>query len=703
MQVAERMNSRAILILAAAGVAGLICAGKVHGASYTYLPNNNTTDNDTNAWNNTLRWSQSPNTGFPNAAGDVADMNVNVTAASTIRVNTNAEYTIGTLNIGDADASTPFAVAIAARSGFTPTLTFQSDTAGGATSINNASPGTTTNTISVPIKLGGTSPLTISQLGTQNLSISGGMILNGNTLTLGGAGAGGITIGGSFTGSSSSSIVKNNVATLTANNNFSGYSGSITVNRGTLAQTTGSLATTSEMIVNGAITSTGAVDSANILGGNIEIGSGSTVSVNPGQRLSSTAITFNSGFFNNRGTPYSASPPANTLNADTVGTVKFNSGYSLWFITHPSTASGTNLTATAVVRNQGATLNINSAALGTNAKVLGDFAKFLKGTSNGDAANDNTPIIPWLAAETGQSNTAKYSPNFFASFDSTNGIKTTTTADYATTLSGTADRNVNVTSMSLGTGVAQTVNSLRNNATTDTNIGSGSTLTVSSGGVIFVNTGGIGVAGNSAAGTLAFGDQEGVIWSYGGRINTIGSAVTGSGGLTKAGVGTVILAGANTYGGTTTVSAGVLRVGNGTQTSTLGTSNVSVANGGVLQISSADSILDSKAVSLDAFGLQNGKLLLDANMVEQVAALTLGGITLPDGYYGSSAAVGAGANAGFNVNSTLPAGITADTFFDTAGSGVIHVVAVPEPATIGLLAVGGFLALRRRRSEALQA
>src|SRR5205814_1756479 len=55
---------------------------------------------------------------------------------------------------------------------------------------------------------------------------------------------------------------------------------------------------------------------------------------------------------------------------------------------------------------------------------------------------------------------------------------------------------------------------------------------------------------------------------------TIANLVSGTGALTQAGTGTTILTGANTYSGTTTINAGILQIGNGGATGSLGTGNV---------------------------------------------------------------------------------------------------------------------------------
>ncbi len=75
------------------------------------------------------------------------------------------------------------------------------------------------------------------------------------------------------------------------------------------------------------------------------------------------------------------------------------------------------------------------------------------------------------------------------------------------------------------------------------------------------------------AGTLAFNRDDSAVLAFGGLIS-------GAGAVTKAGSGEVQLTAANSYTGGTTITAGVLRVGDGTSGSIVG--NVTVTGPGVL-------------------------------------------------------------------------------------------------------------------------
>lgn len=98
---------------------------------------------------------------------------------------------------------------------------------------------------------------------------------------------------------------------------------------------------------------------------------------------------------------------------------------------------------------------------------------------------------------------------------------------------------------------------------------------------------------NNASFFRSYGAQQVTLGSAGGIIDTnsynigIAPELTGAGGLTKDGLGTLTLTGSNSYAGGTTIAAGTLRLGNGgTSGSILG----NVANSGILAFNRSDMV-----------------------------------------------------------------------------------------------------------------
>ena len=136
-----------------------------------------------------------------------------------------------------------------------------------------------------------------------------------------------------------------------------------------------------------------------------------------------------------------------------------------------------------------------------------------------------------------------------------------------------------------------------------------------------------------------------------------GQAITGTGSFTQAGSGTTTLSVANSYSGTTTISAGVLEV---TANNALGTAaaGTSVTNGAALKLTNV-SYSTAEAVSLNGTGISNGGALVNSGTSSFAGQIT--------------AATNASINAGGGTL-TLSGGLVKDgTTLTIAGGGSVIV------------------------------
>ncbi|MEY3894889.1 MAG: hypothetical protein RLZZ214_408, partial [Verrucomicrobiota bacterium] len=278
---------------------------------------------------------------------------------------------------------------------------------------------------------------------------------------------------------------------------------------------------------------------------------------------------------------------------------------------------GSNTSLTYTVGNTGAAAN-SVLTRGSNGTLIVTAASGTAnlGTATGEkfivnsGVTTNNGIVS--AAIIGQDSNANKNGTFLA-YDVTNGLKAAT---YTDTNFGAA-ASTSVEDVTSATSVnTQTVFALRSSATITLN--ASQTLTVGSNSAS-VPAGVILNGGSITGGTaLAFGAAPGVVYSSVAN-GSIGSAITGSGGVSIMGPGVTTLSGTNTFSGGLFINDTTLRAGiNGN----LGTSAGGLTlNGGTLQTTASLS-LGTRGVTL-AIGPSNYGGVFD---VAGGTILTAGGI-----------------------------------------------------------------------------
>jgi autotransporter-associated beta strand protein len=621
--VTKRKAISAFTSFAVASALVAVLGVPASAATYTWQPSS---PGSTKAWNANSSWS--PNTAFPNAAGDIAIVTPSLSNPLTIDLNQN--ITIGTLTLGDLNLSN--AITIQPNGAFT--LTLNNNGAGASITDNGAG-----DIISAPIVVADTGGNTISETGSFSLLLSGGI-----------AGSANVT----FRSTGSGSIQISAASSLT---------GTTTVAQGTLNLTspTGALGT-SNVIVSAlgklAIDNIGATSSGTtVRAQSVTLNDGTLTDLATGTGDSSTDVITNALVLNGGSNviTITGTGGANaTLYAGSLA-IGANGGYAF--------VQGANLGDAFPASNT----NGGNIIFATAPTAL--FVGSSSQTSGGVGPSLSTGIIPEL---TGFVNTATGSgststqPNTFMTYDSTTGLRPLAWSEYnANSIVG--GDNTHITA-STTAGATASINSLLITGTTTMTVGAGGvTLTDASGAILFTANGSETIAAGDSAATINFGAAQAVLTADSGNTVTIAPELTGSGGLVKLGAGAISLTGtASTYTGITEVLNGTLTgttaASFGSSTSTILIGDTAGSNNTALKVGSAFSrniIIQGGNTGTATFG----SFALAASTISSNIDLGTDGATP-----GTGIAHGVTLTTASNVNTTFSGTIT-DAANIVAGTG----------------------------------
>jgi fibronectin-binding autotransporter adhesin len=438
---------------------------------------------------------------------------------------------------------------------------------GGTTTLNSglgASGGTFTVTAN-----GGTlqANAAMNSLAVSNFQLNGNLDL---------IGAQGITLVNTQVAGSGGLTIRNSSTTaLTVQSNSNAYTGVVATNISRLPEQSGAGGT---LILNGTNGSMTGVSTFNIFaGGGLTISSNFAGSTVNNDRVGDAAtINLRNGSLTMTG---AVSAVANT---EAVGAVT-GAGYNTVTVTPGAGAAFTTLTAASLARNDRGTFlfrgtNLGSAGSGGVGNILFTAPPVLVG-GGGAAGSTNVSILPYAIGDPSASGVGTSFVTYGAF-----GIRplNVSTEYQLNSLTGT-DRNVRVTS-SIANNSTVTVNSLF--------IAGGA---ITGAGTINVGSGAVLIAGSSISNHLAFGSNEGLIFSTSDG-STITGDLTGSNGLTKSGIHNLTLAGNNTgLTGRLTLNSGSLSFG---ALNSLAGSGQILVNAGGSQTSSIN-YTGSSAINID--------------------------------------------------------------------------------------------------------
>jgi fibronectin-binding autotransporter adhesin len=410
---------------------------------------------------------------------------------------------------------------------------------------------------------GGTGGTTVAAGGT--LEVAGNITAVGN-ITISGTGdtgngalrnaSGTNTLSGTVTQSADATVsaaagsltITNGITGTNVDTTFAG-AGNITVG----AITTG----TGGVIVNstGTVTMNGA---ANTNSGNTTVNSGTLVLA---KAASTTAIAGNLAINGGAVQLNAANQISNTSAVTLAGSGTLNLNGQAETLSQVTSSSATST----IAMGTGGAITINSVngqnssfsgiltgTASSSFNVNGTSKVYLSGNDSGFAGNVN---VNGGTLNASGSNTALGTGNVAVASGANLQLQGGISLSNATTLNGTGANSNGALENVAGNNTLSGALTIASAALVESD--SASNLTLS---------GAVGLGAN----TLTVG---------GGGNTTVSNAISGTGGLTKSDAGTLTLTGTNGYTGATTISGGILQVGNGGTTGSLGTGGAVTDNG----------------------------------------------------------------------------------------------------------------------------
>ncbi|MBI3145178.1 MAG: DUF4347 domain-containing protein, partial [Pseudogulbenkiania sp.] len=509
--------------------------------------------NDTPAGDATVRFTLSDG-----ASSTTAD--VTVTSDTIYVTNTSDTATIDRTN----GVSFSEAVAIAAA-----------DSTGSQTLVLSSTLASQMVTLAGNLSIG--ESLTVDADAASGVSLSGSTITigSGSSLSLSNGSGDTATIASTLAGAGSLAKTGAGTLVLSSTSNSAGMTGAISVTGGTLKADTSSRLTTGTLTLDGgtlAMTVTGSAGTSTTVSNAVVLGAGGgTIDIGGG---SGANIADFSGIISGSGTLTKTAAAILQLSGSNTytGATTVSAGT---LIANNSNALGTTAGATTV--SSGATVRIAGGLTVGESFTISGTGKQVSSIDYGAlhliSGSSTVTGAVTLAVDANVSAASGSTLTLSGVVDGSSALNKTDAGTL--TLSGT-NTYTGATTVSAGTLAVS-----GGSAIVDS-----SALTVSSGATFQLSAsetvGSLAGAGNVTLGanTLTAGGNN--------TSTTFSGALSGSGGVTKAGSGTLTLSGANTYSGTTTVSAGTLAVSGGSAIADSGA--MTISSGANFQLSANETI-----------------------------------------------------------------------------------------------------------------